>query len=372
MHVRQTLTTRTRVNFKFGQKTIGYCSSYKYLGLTINQFLDFGKMSNSFSDPASRALSAVICKMIKNGGFPYNVYETLYNCCVSSISDYAHDVIGYHQYSASSDIHTKAIRSYLGVGRSANLCALRHEMAWLEPRSRCHIKMFRFYFRMKNMMESRLTKKIFLYDEYFTSCNPNLTTWSKEISNIISQHALLPVLDETQPKVVINMLNDSLLQNDIAMVKRDCVRSTKLDTYNSLFSPYVSHSSVISYTRLCLPFILRKRLAQIRLGCLPIRVETDRYNRPIIPRDQRFCLQPHCKNYVNNLSDENKYVENEFHFLIECDQHDQLRSKLYNQVKIPDFSNFSDNDKFIYLLTSKSEAKIVAQFIADVFELRSS
>ena len=32
---------------------------------------------------------------------------------------------------------------------------------------------------------------------------------------------------------------------------------------------------------------------------LPIRVETDRYTRP----DQRYCLQPKCKNIVSNLSD---------------------------------------------------------------------
>ena len=71
---------------------------------------------------------------------------------------------------------------------------------------------------------------------------------------------------------------------------------------------------MISYTRLCLPFILRKRLAQLRLGCLPIRIETDRYTRPIVHRDQRYCLQPNCDNNVSNLSDEAKHIENEYHF----------------------------------------------------------
>ena len=70
MHVRQPLVQRSRYNFKFGQRKINFCQSYKYLGLTINQFLDFGKMSNSFSDPADRALSAVIGKMIKKQGVP--------------------------------------------------------------------------------------------------------------------------------------------------------------------------------------------------------------------------------------------------------------------------------------------------------------
>ena len=62
---------RTKFNFMFGKQKIYCCQSYRYLGLLINQFLDFEKMSNSFSGPSSRALSAVLCKIIKNKGFPF-------------------------------------------------------------------------------------------------------------------------------------------------------------------------------------------------------------------------------------------------------------------------------------------------------------
>ena len=116
--------------------------------------------SNSFSDPASGALSAVISKMIKNKGFPFNVFEILYDSGVNSV---------FHQYSGSDQIHTKAIRSYLGVGRSANLRAIRYEMALLEPRSRTQIKMLRFYFRLLNMENCRLTKQIYLYHQHFST-----------------------------------------------------------------------------------------------------------------------------------------------------------------------------------------------------------
>ena len=60
----------------------------------------------------------------------------LYNSCVTSVCDYVYDVIGYHQLSGSEKIHTKTIGLYLGVGRSANLCAIRYVMALLEPRSK--------------------------------------------------------------------------------------------------------------------------------------------------------------------------------------------------------------------------------------------
>ena len=372
MHVRPSLTSRSRFNFRFGQRTIAYCQSYKYLGLTINQFLDFGKMSNSFSDPASRALNAVVCKMIKNKGFPFNVFETLYNSCVTSITDYAHEVIGYHQYSESANIHTKAIRAYLGVGRSANLCGLRHEVGWLEPKSRAQIKMLRFFFRMKNMNNSRLTKKIFLYDQHFTSVNPNFTTWSKEISQLKSQNNLTTAVNNFGPKDVCSLLYDSLLKNDIAMFRRDCLSSAKLRTYNSLFSPNVAHSAVTAYTRHILTFHHRKRLAQLRLGCLPLRVETDRFVRPIVPSDQRFCLQPLCLNTVSSLPDDEKYVEDEFHFLNNCCQYEQLRNVMFSSIDVLGFSDFSDREKFIYLLTARPAVKPVSQFIINALEKRQT
>ena len=129
---------------------------------------------------------------------------------------------------------------------------------------------------------------------------------------------------------------------------------------------------MISYTRLCLPFILRKKLAQLRLGCLPIRVETDRYTRPIVHRDQRYCLQPKCDNTISNLSDDVKHIDNEFHFLLKCSQYSDLRYEMFKKVKVEHhvFAQLNDHEKFVYLLSTQSEAKIVAQFIVDAFDER--
>ena len=68
------------------------------------------------------------------------------------------------------------------------------------------------------------------------------------------------------------------------------------------------------YVQLNLPFIVRKRLAQIRLGVLPIRIESDRYARDKIAAELRFCKQPQCVNQtVPNCE---ALVEDEMHFLL--------------------------------------------------------
>ena len=110
----------------------------------------------------------------------------------------------------------------------------------------------------------------------------------------------------------------------------------------------------------------------MRLGCLPIRIETDRYTRPVVHRDQRYCLQPKCENAISNLSDDVKHVENEFHFLMKCSQFRDLRYNMFKKVKVEQhiFAQLNDHEKFVYLLSTQDEAKIVAQFIVDAFDER--
>lgn len=205
---------------------------------------------------------------------------------------------------------------------------------------------------------------LLLHDQYFSHLNPNTPCWSNEISQIMSRNNLIFLNLQADPKQLCKILHDSLLSKDISMFKNECKQSAKLRTYNLLFSPFVPHISTVSYSRLCLPFIVRKRLAQIRLGVLPIKIETDRYLK--VPSDRRYCTQPKCKLDNDNML----YVENEQHFMTQCHQYDDIRLDLYSKIPIPGFFSFSDSDKFIYLLTCRDVAKIVGQFIVDAFDIR--
>lgn len=104
-----------------------------------------------------------------------------------------------------------------------------------------------------------------------------------------------------------------------------------------------------------------KRLAQLRLGCLPLRIETDRYSVNKIPPEQRICIQPLC-----DLNE----IENEKYFMISCKQYVNLRFKMYNKITIPGFLQFTDKDKFLYVLRTPAIAKFVGQFIVDAFDAR--
>ena len=74
---------------------------------------------------------------------PYNVYSVLYDMCVTSICDYAAEVTGYTQYQPTIDLHTRAIRAYLGLPKNSCNVGRHSEVDWLLPKYRTQVKIVR-------------------------------------------------------------------------------------------------------------------------------------------------------------------------------------------------------------------------------------
>ena len=165
LHIRKKSQPRSQVNFKLGTQTVEFCKEYKYLGLTINEYLDFKFSTDILSESGGRALSSVITKMIKNGGFPLNVYKKLFESCVCSVTDYGGEIWGYKSYESNRQLQLKACRAYLGVPKQTAIPGLLSEINWPEPRSRTQIQMVRHFHRLLKMDDKRLIKKVYLWDK---------------------------------------------------------------------------------------------------------------------------------------------------------------------------------------------------------------
>ena len=73
MHVRGSRRRRSCFVFLFNIRQIDYCETYRYLGVTLNEFLDFNYTAKVQAEAAGRALGSKIAKTLKNGGLPYKV-----------------------------------------------------------------------------------------------------------------------------------------------------------------------------------------------------------------------------------------------------------------------------------------------------------
>ena len=94
-HVRPKRVKESTYTFYLGGKLVEYCSSYKYLGVTIDEHMSFQTIANRKAEPAGRALGSVIAKHIKSGGLPLDVFQLLWESCVLSVALYGSEIWGF-------------------------------------------------------------------------------------------------------------------------------------------------------------------------------------------------------------------------------------------------------------------------------------
>ena len=164
LHVRPKRKAQSKFMFLFNKRPVPYCTNYKYLGCYITEHLDYMFSVDRQVDSAGRALSAIISKMIKNKGLPFNVYSTLYFACVSSISLYGCEVFGFQHSNSMLKLQLRASRAYLGLPKTTASCGLISEFDWLLPKYQSYLKMIQFFGRIMLTSSHRLLYKVYKWD----------------------------------------------------------------------------------------------------------------------------------------------------------------------------------------------------------------
>ena len=114
------------------------------------------------------------------------------------------------------------------------------------------------------------------------------------------------------------------------------------------------------YLDMPLNFPLKKFYVKCRLGILPIRLHTGRFERPRIPEADRLCV--HCKS---------KKFDNILHFCLICPFNSEERDIMLSQIPYSNFIHLTDTEKLQILLNDPILVKIVAMFIYKSLEKRS-
>ena len=329
VHFRPRTKQITSHNFYYGPKEIEKVQSYKYLGITLDEFLKFDRCAASLASSGGRALGGIISKFksLKNVG--YDTYTKLFNAGVRPILEYGSGIWGYVKSKEIDIVYSRAMRYYLGVHRFTPTAGIYGDMGWLRPHFHRYISILRFWNRCINMGDDRLTKKIFLWDL------DRKKGWGEEIKSIFISLDLQDKFENIEC-CDLDFVNERIKTLAEHSWKTDIQSKPKLRTYTQFKNKYETELYVNRLQN------RRKRslFAQFRLGVLPLRIETGRFRN--LPCEQRIC----------QTCDMNK-VEDEFHFIMECTIYQDLRNVLFFQAQRlnSEFNDLSDIPKFLFLVS---------------------
>ncbi len=322
MHFRTKNKPATKTVFVINDQPLECVSEYKYLGILIDEFMDFSKTAELLASSAGRALGGVINKVKVNKDLGFNSYTTLIDNCVIPILLYGSAVWGLKNYKVCEDVLLRACRFYSGVHRLTPIPAMQGDFGWLDVRSRWNLESVRLFNRFLKMKDDRLNKKVFLWDKSLSNNN-----WSSSVKTML-EDLKLDNSFTSNTYISMDVAKVKVLEKHENDWKHHCLTKDKLRTYR-IFKKSVS---VANHLNSNLPKYQRSLISQLRWGILPIRIETGRFVG-LNERD-RIC----------EMCNQNE-VENEAHFMFSCDLYAHYREELEAAIGV-NLGNLSITDKW--------------------------
>lgn len=354
---------RSAFQFTCGDLTIEYTDKYKYLGLVLNEHLDYSVTAKYVAQAATRALGLLLSKFKQSGGMPHDVFKKLFDTTVWSVISYGAAIWGTKEYSAINTVQNKACRFFLGVGKYTPNAAANGDVGWIPP----HIKQMKtvlsHWFRLNHMETERVNKRVFLWSH---STRHTYKNWCFQVDKILQKLNISLNIDnfynKSQRQSITESLQDTMfaeykvawkckVESNSSISKNN--GGNKLRTYKLFKNSYETEDYVknhlLSRTR-------RSSLAKFRCGVAPLRIETGRYER--ISYDERNCFN--CKTKV----------ENEEHALLECPLYDDIRNELFSKIEMSTFELLNTSDKVAYLLSDSRICNYTAKACHDILNKR--
>ena len=280
-----------------GGKNLDIVDRYRYLGVSLAYNLDRAVIMEELSKAASRALGAVVGKTRDNTDLSYSSYSALFHGCVVPILDYAS---GAWSLGMACDklesIQMRALHFYMGTPKLSSTLGLIGDSGWTPGAVHRDLNTLRLYNEIVRMSPERLTRQIYEYDR---ENNPGV--WYTNVGAICRSIGETANWLDNKPVSITSAKAKLLLMYEKAW-KEEMEKSPKLYLYKEVKGDL----GVAPHLKVNLSKKRRSLISQLRLGCLPIAIERDRYLG--LPRENRLC--PLCR----------KECESEIHFTLVCEK----------------------------------------------------
>ena len=316
-----------------GNRTIDYADSYKYLGVVLNEFLDYKAVASVMSDSAGRALGALISKYKGIGNLGFNTYSKCFESSVSSVLEYCSGVWGFVKFSQCEQIRARALRVFLGVHRHTANAVIFGDTGWATAVYRQHENIIRLWNRLLLMDNNMIAKRVFVWDYGLRKAN-----WSASVKSILENVNLEHCFSNLQV-VSVHSFNILSAQKETEKWREILNNKPKLRTYKTFKFDYCPENYIL------LSQAHRSLLARLRSGTLPLEIETGRFVGT--PLEERTC----------KICNEN-VIEDESHFVFECTKYSHFR------IGFPDEASLA--------LMFNDYLNVLAKYVQNAFSFRQT
>jgi hypothetical protein len=286
-------------------------SSYKYLGIIFDEFLEFEEGVKALAGAGGRALGKIFASHKRLHGMGFDTFTKMYESMVDPIIFYGAGVWGTKNFHQPVTIQNRAQRLFLGVHKYACNEAVNGDMGWRSASAKQQLWVLRLWNHLCEMDEDRLCKKFFNIDHKFKRSN-----WSAGVKKMLKSITGDDLYFNSKAPLGTQEAGEVLDMADELSWGVQLEKKSKLRTYRIFKNEFKTEN----YVRKYLSKGSRAVLAQFRVGITPLKIEIGRFYR--IPLEFRLC--EFCLHH--------DVIEDETHFLLECCMYNSARAIFFHFI----------------------------------------
>ena len=337
--------------FTFNESELEIVDNFNYLGAVFNYTGTFVHNQEQLVGKALKALNVLLinCRKIK---IKPKLQCQLFDSFVGSILGYASEIWGHGKSKVIERIHLKFCKSVLNVRTNTSSMGVYGELGRYPLYISRYLQILKYWFKLLNT-DNIILKTV--YKMCLEDCNKGCKNWLYNVKQMLNNYGFAYIWDQQHVlsiKVFIMTFKQRLLDNFYQSWYADKETSPVLQLYHNIKTTF-GYETYLDV----LPINLRMYLAKLRLSAHSLHIQTGRYARNRVPRNERRCL--FC---------DNNDIEDEFHFVVKCSCFSSLRKKYLKPSVYTRPSMF----KFIEMLKSDDTVILmsIAKFLKYAFALR--
>lgn len=341
--------------FYFNGQPIEIVKEFKYLGIVFTSGGSFSEAQNTLAGQAQKAIFKLNKYLYKFTYISPKHKLDLFDKLVTPILNYSCEVWGFIQAKSVERVHLQFCKKLLGVRKTTQNDFIYGELGRTTYLTKRFSFIIKYWFKVLSAQDNKYVKMVYDLMMRDMELFPRKTNWASLVKNLLMSLGFYDVwLNQGVGNVNVFMnvlkqrLNDNFIQNWHSRLDE----SSRAVFYKSIASfrlqPYLEH---INVSKFCIA------LSRLRVSSHRLEIEAGRWVRPnSVPVNDRKCSK--CS-----------VLEDEFHFIIECQMFKELRERYIPKYYWHRPSMF----KFVELITTTKASLLrkLGSYVYQAFKIRT-
>jgi len=308
------------------------------LGTVINYTGSFILNQEQLVGKALKAMNTLLYKC-KQYDLKPRILCQLFDAFVGSILNYASEIWGFNKFKDIERTQLKFCKRLLNVKSNTCNATVYGELGRHPQYVNRYVRIVKYWLKVVNS-ENIIIKTV--YNQEINDCDKGYKNWVSNVKKLLNDYGFSYIFENA------NMINTKSFLCELKCRIVDAFKQEWFGNMNdsSVLDMYRIFKTTLEYETYLdlLPKSLRTYFVKLRASAHPLRIQTGRYARNNIPRNERYCQ---CC--------DQRDIEDEFHFICKCPCFQQLRQKYIKIVYYVNPSVF----KFHTLLNSTCKIEII-------------